>query len=331
MILKTLKSNRPISLFVVPAIAILFWLKDLIHPHSYPFYAGENGNVLYALIDKTTNSSDFVRVLLSLVLVILVAALVQLVNDRYMFIRVRTKLPSILFVIIASGFIQLHTLHPVFPAAIFLLFAIYSLFNTFEKVKPYSAIYNAGFFVGVGTLFYFNLLIVFPAFFVGIAILSREISWRGFAILLTGFLTPVFFAFSYTVFTDQIPEIMTTISNSVTTPVNHFHNNISLHIFLAILILLTLTGTIKIMRQYDSKKISTRKYFAIFFIIFILSLISFTFIPVTSQEMLIIIAIPITYLISNLFVFMKSRFWGEFLFLVLIGIVVFMQFSEELF
>ena len=83
------------------------------------------------------------------------------------------------------------------------------------------------------------------------------------------------------------------------------------------------------MHQYDSKKISTRKYFAIFLNIFVLALASFAFIPVTSQEILIIIAIPITYLISNLFVFMKSRFWSEFVFLLLLGIVVFMQVSDK--
>ena len=146
--------------------------------------------------------------------------------------------------------------------------------------------------------------------------------------MVFGVFVPAFFAFSYIVLTEQTSEMLTTISQNITTPVNHFRANIPLHVFLSVLILLTITGTIYIMRQYDSKKVSTRKYFAIFFMIFILSLVSFTFIPVTSQEMLVIIAIPITYLISNLFVFAKSKFWSEFLFLLLLGIVIFMQFSD---
>ena len=186
MILKTLKSNRTINLLIVPAVVILFWLKDLIHPFSYQFYPGENSNILFIPIDSITANLDFVRVLISLVVVIIIAALVQIVNDRYMFIRVRTKLPSILFVIIVSGFTDMHTLHPVFPATIFLLFAIYSLFDTFEKTKPYSNIFNAGFFIGVGTLFYFNLIIILPAFFVGITILTRERNWRKYIVLLFG-------------------------------------------------------------------------------------------------------------------------------------------------
>ncbi len=329
MILHTLKSNRQINLLIVPAVAVLFWLKDLIYPFSYQFYPGENSNILFAPINSLTNNLDFVRVFISLLLIIIIAALVQAIHDRYMFIRVRTKLPSILFVIIVSGFTDLHTLHPVFPATIFLLFAIYSLFNTFEKTKPYSNVFNAGFFIGVGTLFYLNLIVILPAFFIGISILTRESSWRKYLILLIGIFVPVFFAFSYAVITEQIPEMLTTITQNIVTSVNHFRSNTPLHVFLSILILLTLTGSVKIMQQYDSKKVSTRKYFAIFLSIFVLALASFTFIPVTSQEMLVIIAIPITYLISNLFVFMKRRFWSEFLFLLLLGIVVFMQVSDK--
>ena len=331
MILKTLKSNRQINLLIVPAIAILFWLKDLIYPFSYQYYPGENSNILFTPINYFTNNLDFVRVSISLILIIIIAFLVQLINDRYMFIRVRTKLPSILFIIIVSGYTDLHTLHPVFPATIFLLFALYSLFGIFEENKPYSAIFNAGFFMGVGTLFYLNLIIILPAFFIGIVVLTREISWRKFSILLIGVFVPLFFAFSFVVITGQIPETLTIIKQNIVTPVNHSHTNIPSYVFLSILIFLTLTGSIIIMQQYDSKKISTRKYFAIFLTIFVLSLASFTFIPVTSQEMLIIVAIPITYLISNLFVFTKRRFLSEFFFRLLLGIVIFMQFSYKFF
>ncbi|MCF6356525.1 MAG: DUF6427 family protein [Draconibacterium sp.] len=248
-----------------------------------------------------------------------------------MLLRVRTKLPSILFIIIVSGFTDLHTLHPVFPATMFLLFAIYSLFGTFEEPKPYSAIFNTGFFIGVGTFFYFNLIVLLPAFIIGITILMRENSWRKYIILLIGFFVPVFFVFSYAVITEQISEMLTVITQNIVTPVNYFHTNIPLHIYLSVLTLLTITGTIIIMRQYDSKKVSSRKYFAIFLVIFVVSLFSFTFIPVTSQEMLVIIAIPITYLISNLFVSIKRKFWGDFLFILLIAIVIFIQFSAKYF
>ena len=329
MILRTLKSNRSINLILFPLFGIILWLKSLMYPFSYQFFIGENDSILFAPIYNITRNFDLVNVIFSLVFVILIATIMQFINDRFSFIRVRTKLPATLFIIIVSGFTQLHTLHPVFPAAIFLLFAIYNLFNTFEKTKPYSSIFNVGFLIGTGTLFYFNLIVLFPAFFIGITILTRENSWRGFVILLIGFLVPFIFTFTYAIFTDQTLEILKTFEENILTPVNHFRTNIPLHVLLTFLVLLTITGSIKILQQYDSKKVSTRKYFTIFSILFLFSMLSFLFIPVTSQEMLVITAIPVTYLISNLFVFMKSRFWSEFLFILLLAIVIFMQFSDK--
>lgn len=329
MILQVLKSNRSINLLLFPFFGILFWLKSLLHPFSYQFYPSESDSILFAPINNITENLDLINVIISLVFVILLATIMQVINDQFSFIRVRTKLPATLFIIIVSGFTKLHTFHPVFPAAIFLLFAIYSLFNTFEKTKPYSNIFNAGFLMAVGTLFYFNLIVLFPAFLIGITLLTRETNWREYMTLLIGFFVPFIFAFTHAIFTEQTLAMLKTFEENIVTPVNHFRSNIPLHIFLSILVLLTITGSIKILQQYDSKKISSRKYFMIFSFLFLFSILSFAFVPVTSQEMLIIISIPITYLISNLFVFMKSRFWSELLFILLLAMVIFMQFSDK--
>jgi len=330
MILRTLKSNRSINLILFPVFGILLWLKSLVQPFSYEFFTGESNNILFVPINNIFGDLLFFRVLFSLIFVVFFAFVVQQFNDRYLFIRVRTKLPATLFVIIVGGFTGLHTLHPVYPASIFLLFAIYFLFSTLGKTKPYSSIFNTGFLLGIGSLFYFNLVVLFPAFLIGITILIKNSKWREYVILLMGFLLPFIFAISYAVLSEQTLEILKTFEENIITPVNHFRTNIPLHLLLTYLILLTLAGSIKILQQYDSKKVSTRKYFTIFFVLFVFSMISFAFIPATSQEMLVIIAIPVTYLISNYFVFMKSRFWGELLFALLLAIVIFMQFSDKL-
>lgn len=331
MILKVLKSNRSINLLIFPIIGLIFWLKSLLNPFSEQFFLNESNNILFAPILRITRESDFIRVLLSLVFVIFIGAIVQVLNHQYSFIRERTKLPGTLFVIIIGGFIKLHTFHPVLPAAIFLLFAIYSLFGVYEKKNPYSNIFNAGFLVGVGTLFYLNLLVFLPVFFIGIVILSKKRSWRSFVILLIGFFVPILFAFSYAGLTEQTIEMLIISKESIVNPSNQFSFNIPIYIYLSFLILLTLAGSIKIIVQFDSKKVSTRKYYTLFFVMFILSIINFALFPGSSMEMLIITAIPVTYLISNLFVFMKSRFWGEFFFLLLIGIIIFMQFLDNIF
>ena len=326
MILRVLKSNRSVNYFLFPMLGILFWLNTLLNPQAYAFFKGENENILYAPISQWLGGYLFLQDALALLLLIVLAFLVQQVNNRYNFIRIRTILPAPLFVIIISGFTKMHTLHPVYFAAIFLVLAIYRFFSAFDKVKPYSAAFDTGFLLGLASLFYFNISILFPAFFIGIGILSREYQWRQYVLILLGFLLPILFALGYGVFTDNFLELLKTFERNILTPNNHFKSNIALNVFMGYLAILTIIGSIKIIQQYDRKKVSTRKYFSVFFLIFVFSLVSFFFIPATSQEMLVITTIPLTFLISNFFVFLKSLFCGELLFSLLFVIVLVLQF-----
>ncbi len=326
MILRTLKSNRSVNYILFPLLGLLFWLKSFLKPQIYSFFPGEAAAPLYLPINNLISNSAFIQNVLAFFMLILLAFMAQQVNNRYDFIRVRTILPAPLLVIIISGFVNMHTLHPVYFAAAFVLMAIYRLFMAFDINKPYSATFDSGFLLGVGTLFYFNLLVLLPAFLIGIGILARDYRWREFVLMIVGYLLPLIFAMGFAIYNEQLLELLKTIEINFTTQNNHFKTNIPLQVLLGYLVLLTTIGSIKLIQQYDSKKVSTRKYFLIFFLVFLFSLAGFILVPGTSQEILIITAIPLTFLISNFFIFLKSRFWGEIIFSLLIFLVIAIQF-----
>ncbi len=325
MMLRLLKSNRPVNFILFPLFGVLFWLPGLLEPEPYPFYEGETQNLLYKPIGEMVENAPFIQGLIALGVLILLAFLMLQVNNRYSFIRIRTMLPAPLFIIMVSGFTVLHTLHPVYFAATFFLIAIFRFFSAFDKVKPYTAVFDSGILLGIASLFYFNMVVLFPAFFFGIRILARETRWREYVIFLTGFLLPFGFAFAYAFWFGQVPQLWNTFEQNMLTPNSHFRDNLFLQIFLGLLVFLTFLGSITLINQYDSKKVSTRKFFTVFFLFFICSLGSFLFVPATSQEMLVIIAIPVTFQVSNFFVFMKSRFWSELFFYLLFGAVIVLQ------
>ncbi|MCG6190218.1 DUF6427 family protein [Maribellus maritimus] len=325
MILKILKSNRPVNYLLTTLFGLILWSASLMKPYVYSFYNGESDNILYKPIHEFLENNLIAESIISLVLVLLLAFLIQLLNTQYAFIRIRTMLPAPLFVLIIGGLTDIHTLHPVYFAAIFLLLAIYRLFSAFDVQRPYSAAFDSGFFLGVGALFYFDIILLFPAFLAGTAILSRESNWRNFTINIIGLLMPFFFALSYGVFTEQVMELLKTFEQNIISVNNHFKMNLYLQFFLAFLILFTVLGSAKLIQQYDTKKVSSRKYFNVLLLIFLFSLAGFILVPPVSQEMLVILAIPICFLVTNFFVFLKSRFWGELLIYLLIGIVFSLQ------
>jgi len=326
MLLKTLKSNSLGNLIFAPIAVLAFWLGKFLSPYNYDFMPGEAENVLFAPIFRLTSENPLLNVILSAVLAMVLALLIEMIIARYQFIRIRTRLPAILFVVIIGGFTGLHTLHPVYFAAIFLLLAIFRLFGIFEQSKAYTIVFDVGVLLGVGSLFYINMVVFLPAFIVGLLVLNRDTRWREFVLIIIGFLLPLIFAVSYFFSTGRLIPLLQIFQQSIMEPVNHFRSNIPLQVYLGVLVVLTVMGSIVMAQQYDTKKVSSRKYFTVFFFVFLFSLGGFVFIPAASHEMLILTAIPVTYLISNFLVFMKSRFWSEFFFLLLLGIVIALQF-----
>jgi hypothetical protein len=331
MILRILKSREPFDYLLYLIVGLLFWTISFRFPYSYKFFEGENESILYHFIDKITLHFPILQVVLSFVLVMFSAFLIQQINSRYALIKARTKLPSVIYIIIIGGFTSMHTLHPVFFAAIFTLLGLNSLFSIFNNSSPQLEIFNSGLFIAIGTLFYFNLIVLLPAFLIAVSVLRRERNWREFMILIVGFIIPLAFALTFAFFTDQLTDAIVVFQQNIFSRINHFKTNYPLQGFLGLLIVLTLIGSIKIMQQYDSRKVSIRKYYMVLFVIFLFPMLSFIFIPATSQEMLVIAVIPVTILISNLFVSIESVFWRELLFTLLLGTAIFIQFADKLF
>ena len=325
MILRILKSNHQVNYLFLVLFGVAFWSGSLIKPELYPFYEGEGGNILFYPIHNLLENFALANVIVSLVLVLTLAVFIQQINNRYSVIQERSKLPALTFVIMVGGLMGVHTLHPVFFAGIFLVLAIYRLFSAFDQTKPYSASFDSGFLLGIGSLFYFNLLILLPAFIMGIGVLGREIRWRVFAIQFIGVLLPFIFGLSFSVFTDSFLEIIKVYEQNIVTPNNYLKANFILQAYLGCLILLFIIGNIVIVRYYDTKKISSRKFISVFFLIFVFSTAGFIFVPSTSQEMLIIIFIPVSYLVSNLLTDFKRRFWSNLILLFLLAIVTFIN------
>ena len=325
MVLRVLKSNHPLNYFLLVFLVVAFWSISLIKPELHLFYEGEEKNILFYPIHNLLKNFAIVNVITSLVLVLVMCILIQQINSKYSVTRERNKLPALVFVIMVGGLTGIHTLHPVYFAGIFLILAIYRLFSTFDQAKPYSASFDSGFLLGVGSLFYLDLLLLIPAFTLSVSVLGRENSWRVFVVQFIGVLLPFIFALSFGVFTDQFFEIVKIFEQNITASNNHFKTNLFMQAYLGFLVLLAIIGNIIIIQRYDIKKISSRKFLSVFFLIFIFSIAGLAFVPSTSQEMLIIIFIPVSYMISNLLTDLKSRFWSELVFLLLLAVVVFLQ------
>lgn len=326
MLLKALKSNQPYHFLLIPLFALALWIRSLVHTEAFPFYAGEDMMILYKPVSILLGKNLLLNHISALIFTILLAFLILKLNVQYGFIKVRSFLPPSLFVLITSGMPDLHAMHPVYPATLFLVLAIDRIFNSFDKEIIHSNAFDAGIFLAIGSLFYLHLVFFFPLLWFGFIIIKPKVNWREYILTTIGFVLPWLGALIYYLIAGRQDELWTTLQMNFTSPQIFLRENLPIQIYVGYLVLLTLLGSIFLLSQYDDRRISSRKFFKVFFWIFLISIVLIAANPAVSQEIIIILAFPLTFLISNFFIFMKRQVWGEvFLYLLTAG-VIYLQF-----
>jgi len=326
MLLKVLKSNQAYHFLLIPIIAAALWIKSFINPVIFSFYPGEDTMILYQPINYLLGKSPLANNIIALIFIILLAFLLLKLNVQYSFIRARTFFPSSLFVLITSGIPDLHAMHPIYPAALFLILTVDRIFSSYDKEVIHSNAFDAGIFLSIGSLFYLNLVFFFPMLWIGFIILKPKVNWREYILTTIGFIFPWVAALAYYFILGRTDELLHTLEMNIKSHQVFLRENLSIQIYTGFLILLTILGSFFILAQYDKKKISSRKYFKAFFWIFLISCILIIASPSVSQEIIIILTIPLTYLISNYLIFMKRQIWGEVFLYVLAAGVIYLQF-----
>ncbi len=326
MLLKILKSNSTYSFLLVPLFAVILWIKSFMQPLSYPFYPGEDMMLLYQPVNALLGKNPVAGHIVSLIFIIVLSFLVLRLKLQYTFFRERTVLPAFLFIIITSGMHELHGIHPVYFAALFFILTIDRIFNSYEKEIIHANAFESGILLSIGSLFYFNLVFFFPFLWIGFIILKPKVNWREFILTTLGFIFPWLGAAAYYGVTNQISELQSTIQASFQSHGFFLKDNLSMQVYMGYLALLILMASGLILSQYDGKKISTRKYFKTFFWIFLFAVVLMFAVPAASQEIIMLMAVPLTYLISNYLIFVKRPIFGEIFLFILIAGVIFLQF-----
>lgn len=326
MLLKALKSNQSYHFILIPLIAVALWVSSFVTPAIFPFYQGEDMMILYQPINYLLSKNPLANNIVALLFIILLAFLILKLNVQYAFIRTRTFLPSSLFVLISSGMHELHAMHPVYPATLFLVLTVDRIFSSYDKEIIHSNAFEAGIFLAIGSLFYLNLMFFAPFLWIGFNVLKPKINWRDYILTTLGFVMPWAAVLMYYLATGQTDAFYHTLEQNFTSHPVFFKSNLPIQIYMGYLLLLTLLASFNLLRQYDEKKISSRKYFKAFFYIFLISGTLIIASPAVSQEIIIILTLPLTYLISNYLISMKRQVWGEIFLYILTAGVIYLQF-----
>ena len=326
MLLRLFKGTGPGVIFLIVITLFAVWISAILNQRLHPRFIYETDPMpLYGLLKIVIRNSHNLGVILSFLMVSLMAFLMVNFNTTIFFINERTFLPALIYILFGGFFPDHQLLNPVIPASIFLMLAMYRIMDGYHKTGTAYNYFDAGILISTGSLFYGNLIWFGLLVIIGIAIM-RTGNLKEIVISVLGLLTPYFITFGiYYVIGKDSGALMRLIRD------NLFHRSIyypfpKLTIVALILIsALLIVSIIQLMQRMNTKKIKSRKTFTLLLWIFIIAVIVYFAVPSASVELIWLMGIPVSYITTHYYVFVKKKLVPEILFSVFVVFILLIQ------
>jgi len=306
-----LKQNKTYHILFPVIIALLLWGKSFMFPVYQDLQI--TAMPLFQMVSSWFNIHSLGGNILAFALLLIAALQIVKLNSEFRFSGNSSFLPAGLFLILASSHPSFQQLLPVHFSLLFILYSFDNLFvNLIQERRKLNTFFDSFFALSIGSLFYFPAIYV--ALFLWICMLSfNEFYWRSWLISLLGIITPYFAVFVYYFWNDSFLETYSALLPNIDTPsltlklsmIQMASYGFTLMLFV-VSIIVVFNGAIK--------KYSTRKYLGLFLLLCILQAVVFTVSFQMPLMPLVIIAIPLSFYLGNLYISINQAVFGEMLF-----------------
>lgn len=199
VVIGPVRQNSPLSLVIIPLLAIVLWIPGFIHPQPP---APIVDMPLYGFADAFFRDHIYIALTIGLLLLITEAVLLNYILQQHQVIVKKNWLTALLVVVYASCAPQLLWPAPQQFAGLLLILVIHILLGTYRQDKSFSAVFNAGFLIGLASQIYLPSLCFFLFALIAI-IMLRPFIWREWVILTIGVAIPFIYGGVYYFWNDN--------------------------------------------------------------------------------------------------------------------------------
>ena len=172
-----------LSVIFVTSAIILYFAPNSLEFNNYP-------NVFYNYFSQKIQSK-FIIIALNFLFIGVGVLLISLISVKQEIVDKLNYFPVFIFLTLSIASVNPNQLTPQIFTNVFILYAIYKLLDTYRKENVLSQLFEAAFWLGISAYITVSSIISFPLFFIMLLIL-RPFYWRDWAIVILGFLTPIF-------------------------------------------------------------------------------------------------------------------------------------------
>ena len=328
MFLRTFKGTGPGVIFLLIIFLILWWAQIwFITPLNNVPHTGPWSMPLYKLLLSLTSVIPSAAFILPPLFIIGMMFLTVNFNTKAFFINERTFLPAFFYLALVSLFPEFQRLSPIMPAAVFLIIALMRIADSYRVTGVAYNFFDAALLISTGSLFYPGLIWFGILVFIGIAVF-RTGSFIEIMSAVIGLIAPYFITAGVYYMTDaDFNALGKQFTDNLFNEILVYQYSKPLVVALIFTGITLLAGLVFLLSRINTQKIRSRKIFYLLIWMFLLNSALFFILPSVSVEMIWLAAIPVSYILSHYFIYVKGKIVPELIFVLLILFVVLIQVS----
>ena len=326
MLLRQFKGTGPGTISLIIVTLLLVWASAFIKlKEQFSLYFDLYPMPLYGILSSIIRTNPLPGIIFALSLVSLMAFLIVNLNTTLFFINKRTLLPALIYILLSGLFPQYQLLNPAIFGAIFLMLAVRRIMNTYRVQGTAYKFFDAGIFIGIGSLFYANIIWFGPLVIIGMSLL-RTGNIKEIVLSVIGFITPYVLTFGiYYLLGYDLKDLWSLIEYNLFEKQDSYVFTSITIVALTIIGLVTLISIFHLLILLNTKKIRSRKTFYLLIWLFLIAILIYIILPSVSVEIIWIISIPVSYFLSHYFEFVRKKLVSEIFFSVLFIIILGIQ------
>jgi len=326
-VIKIFKTSESFVLLLLVVYAIVVNFNLFINPPAFiTSSSAPLSQWLLNGIDFIAQGNSVVLSIIFLILVLMQASILNFLVDYHKLFNAYTSLPAFCYILLIALFNE----HIYFSPAFFANFAIlvtltkiYASYNTQSYTYPF----DAGFAVGIASLFYFPAIILSIFVFIGLGSM-RVFNWREWLLAFMSILTPYVLLCTAFFMGDGLSNFLQTHllsgANTIITPVTL---NFELIIKTGIILAIILIAMLFFQGQFYKRVVKIRKMLTLLVHLMSISVGAFLLINQFSLVPLAMFLLPLSVFFAYIFFEVKSTLTAELIHISILLPLFFFQYA----
>ena len=326
MIINQHRKYTPVNIFWVCAIGTLLCLGVFLHlpKELKPLFLEPAVDNLFN-IELGKNLDPASNVLLTLVLTLLQAFLLNKIINHFNFLGKPTFLTALVFMTLVSVFLPFLVLSPTLICNFITIWMIDKLFNIYKQADVKTLMFDLGMIVALGSLIYFPFMVMLLLLWIAL-IIFRPFIWREWVTPLLGFALVYFLLGVIYYWVDRFDEflmIFKPLGNHLPSELKVDYHDYFVVFPLGITILLFL---LVLKDQYFRSIVHLRKSFQLLFYMLLLIIGSFYLNAHFTINHFLLCVPPLAIYFAYYFAYAKIKWLYESIYVVIIATIIYFQF-----